>query len=77
MIVKEPQTRFEVIIPPMETEPIDECIGVLEGILETMDNYNCEILDCGYIGCSEHIRQADIINAKNLLSTLKEVHTME
>ena len=77
MIVKEPQTKFEVIIPPMETETIAECIGILEDILETMDKHNCDSLDYGYAGCSEYIKQEDIVKAKHLLSLLEEVHTME
>lgn len=76
MIVKEPYTKFEVIIPPMETETIVECVGILEDILETMDKYNCDSLDYGYAGCPEYIGRGDIIKAKNLLSTLEEVHTM-
>ena len=76
MIVKEPYTEFEVIIPPMETETIVECVGILEDILETMDKYNCGSLDYGYAGCPEYIKQKDIINAKNILSALEEVHTM-
>ena len=77
MIVKEPQTRFEVTIPPMEFETIAECMGILEDILETMDKYNCNSLDYGYADCPEYIKQEDIIKAKHLLSTLEEVHTME
>lgn len=77
MIVRTPQTKYEVTIPPMDTELLDNCESILEEILETMDNYNCDILSYGYtddIGC---IKWEDIKNAKNLLSTLKEVHTME
>ena len=76
MIVKEPQIEFEVVIPPMEAETIVECVGILEDILETMDKHNCDSLDYGYADCPEYIGRGDIIKAKNLLSTLEEVHTM-
>ena len=76
MIVKEPQVEFEVIIPPQDTEVIVECIGILEDILETMDKYHCDSLDYGYEDCPEYTGRGDIIKAKNLLSTLEEVHTM-
>ena len=76
MIVKEPQTRFEVTIPPMEAETIVECVGILEDILKTMDKYNCDSLDYGHADCPEYIERGDIIKAKNLLSTLEEIHTM-
>ena len=76
MIVNAPQIEYEVTIPPMEIETIAECIGILEDILEAMDKYNCDSLDYGYVDCPEYIKQKDIINAKKLLSTLEEVHTM-
>jgi hypothetical protein len=76
MIVKEPQTEFEVIIPPEDIEAIVNCIGVLEDILETMDKYNCDSLDYGYPDCPEYTKLGDIVKAKHLLSTFEEVHTM-
>ena len=76
MIVNAPQIEYDVTIPPMDIEPIDECIVILEDILDIMDKHNCDSLDYGYADCPEYITSRNIKDVAHLLFNLKEVHTM-
>ena len=76
MIVKEPCVEFEVVIPPIETEAIEECIGILDDIVETMNEHNCDSLDYGYADCPECITSNNIKEVADLLLNLRQVHTM-